>query len=337
MSGPIIDAANAINAKTSPAISRFAKLVAAKLEPPVTPAGKLIGFATGYPSGSSFDTQHDPATYVTTAKGLGANVLRFDADNDLAGFTARLQTLEAAGMKAVVIPAFLTGPATYAARCVALVNAARQHPGVVAYWELGNELNLAGPRLTPSLYVPWHRAAAAAIRQIDPAAKILTQGLAAWGQYGTQAGGGIDMVAYLEQCLTVDTSFGDWFAAVACHPYHYDAGDDVSQLEDQASPYSGVGAALSHQHSLLQVLDAHPSTAGKPLFFTEVGVDTIDVAETVQADYVGWLVDLVQAHPRLLGLGVYSLFNRPELTGREAYFGVDGKPAAAAFKTAVAA
>jgi polysaccharide biosynthesis protein PslG len=140
-------------------------------------------------------------------------------------------------------------------------NAARRYKGQgVRTWEVWNEPNLPaswGPAPNPGRYVTLLRAAAPAIKAVDPGALVMTGGLGVTYSEGQR----ISAADFLAGVY--DAGGRGYFDAVAHHPYSYPA--EPSSTQD----WSGWAQMLQ----VRKVMVSH-GDSGKPLWATEFGAPT---------------------------------------------------------------
>lgn len=239
-----------------------------------------LGFSAGELDGMSAP---DVAKTLDRYQAAGGSVIRFDipwsgiqpsnaASFNWASPDATVAALRARGLVALPIltytpawarPAGCTdrscGPAdaqqfaTYAAAVVA-----RYAPQGVKNWEIWNEENTGwGPRPDVAAYGRLLAATSRAIHAVDPTATVLVGGLAPAASDGRNISPQ-DFVSGL-----YSRGFGDWFDAVAMHPYSFPA------LPGEGQAWSGWSQMLA----VHDVMVAHGDT-GKPVWATEFGAPT---------------------------------------------------------------
>ena len=152
-----------------------------------------------------------------------------------------------------------TDVATFAAFAGA---AAQRYRGTVEAWEVWNEPNLPdfwAPRPDPAAYTALLVPAAAAVRAADPAATLLTGGLAP----AVSDGGGIAPADFLEAVYAAGG--GGAVDAVGVHPYSYPA------LPDDL--WTGGWNSFVRLPEVHAVMERH-GDAAKPVWLTEFGAPT---------------------------------------------------------------
>src|SRR5262249_29565776 len=157
----------------------------------MSPVGPEYGFSSG--AGPGTVTTFGRSTldrYFTTARSIGATVVRLDAWRADRALARRVGRAQAAGLHVEVIISLRGGtpPAKYERTCRTI--AATYRPRGVMRFEMGNEPNLrttyhANP--TPKLWARQQLVCARAIRSAARDAHIVTGGLAGWGRYGSAA------------------------------------------------------------------------------------------------------------------------------------------------------
>jgi hypothetical protein len=136
-----------------------------------------------------------------------------------------------------------------------LTHIAQHYKGKVAAYEVWNEMDLSGQPtsifIPPQTYGPLLLAAAKAVRQADPAAKVISGGLA-----------GNDPVSYMRQ---VKASIGNNLPidGIGFHPY--------GKTPPNSTPFGWQANTLG------PALRTLSSTFGLPVWITEFGVPRVDV------------------------------------------------------------
>jgi hypothetical protein len=156
-------------------------------------------------------------------------------------------------------PASATQYATWAADV-----AARYGPLGVASFEIWNEPNNVSfwqPGANAAAYTADLVAAYAAIKKVDPAAYVVSGGLAP----ETTGGGSINAVTFLQQ-MYADGAKGS-FNAVGYHPYSYPA------LPNTYEAWSGWSQMSATTSSIRSVMTSNGDSA-KQVWITEVGAPT---------------------------------------------------------------
>ena len=150
-----------------------------------------------------------------------------------------------------------------------------QHP--LVWYELWNEPYYADVNRIPGVYARLVRAATAAGRAANPAARFL---LEAVDYYQTSAGGRADWIAGMH---TAVANLGKYFDGVAVHPYGGDPAISAPQVSAGGAPANRIAQVRSEL-----VADGY---ADKPLWVTEIGWSTcsgadVCVSEAQQATYL---------------------------------------------------
>jgi polysaccharide biosynthesis protein PslG len=209
-----------------------------------------------------------------------------------------------------------THPADFARFAGAV--AARYGPMGVHHWEIWNEPNLSvfwHPAPDAAAYAALLEAAAPAIRAQDPAAFIVSGGLAPAPDDGTE----IAPVTFLQALYAHGA--GPSFDAVGHHPYTYPA--DITVQE----PWSAWHQMAGTEVSLRSVMAANGDEA-KRIWMTEFGAPTggdpkTQVSEAAQALLVGEAYAAAAALPWAGPLFWYSYRDRGTAPDdRENFFGL---------------
>ncbi len=301
---------------------------------------------------------------VDRCMALGVQWVRFDFDWSViqpepdawhfAGHDAAVDALRAAGIQVLGIIDYSppwarrggapskfhppSDPKRYARFAATL--AARYAPRGVHAWEIWNEPNLGqfwAPAPDPAAYAALLGAACPAIREADPAAIVITGGLAQAGP-GATSMRAIDFLAGVYRQRA-----GGCFDAVGNHPYSSPAMPD--------GPGSSNWRKMSEGRNSMRELMTSNGDAHKPIWITEFGAPTegVDrwgtvVREEAQAEMLQQAYRAAAAAPWSGPVFWYNLqdFCPPDRTrSAECYYGLlrhDGteKPAAAAYRQAPA-
>ena len=218
-------------------------------------------------------------------------------------------------------------PATYATYAAAV--AARYAPQGVTMFEIWNEPNNAGfwsPKPSAAAYTADLKAAYASIKRVDPAALILSAGLAPEVNDGTN----INAITFLKS-MYADGAKGS-FDAVAYHPYSYPA------LPDSYQSWSGWSQMSQTSPSIRSVMISN-GAAAKQIWITEVGAPSSGpdgVGQQGEADDLTQAIAAANATSWIAGLYLYSWQDEgTDPTNDENWFGL--LTAAGAPKTAYTA
>jgi hypothetical protein len=151
--------------------------------------------------------------------------------------------------------------------------------GVHAY-EIWNEPNIPlfwSPRPDPARYAQLLKLAYAAVKSVDPGAKVLTGGLSPHGSYGQIDGEGMNPLTFLERMYAAGAARS--FDALAWHPFNFPYGFSFAKW----SAWSQMTRTTPSARSILR---AHGDGA-KKIWATEFGFPTgstsRDVTEAKQA------------------------------------------------------
>lgn len=313
--------------------------------------GPEFGFSSG--AGPGTVTTFGRSTldrYFTTARSVGATVVRLDAWRADRALAVRVGRAQAAGLHVELIISLrgATPPATYARTCRTI--AATYRPRGVLRFELGNEPNLrstyhANP--APKLWARQQLACSRAIRAAARDAHIVTGGLAAWGRYGSVAadGSAINPLTFLQRAYAAGLRKAP-IDAIGWHPYSFrtnGSASDMLSTEQATSAWAQMAWTTPSVRSLMAAngdtdLRIDATEWGAP---TNTGAFTAGVAEDEQAKLIGMGIAAWKTYPWHGDLLVYSWLDRgSSSTSREDHFGLlrpdfSPKPGAAAFQAAV--
>jgi hypothetical protein len=157
----------------------------------------------------------------------------------------------------------------------------REHPGLSAepihWFELWNEPYVAQGNRSPALYAEMVKDAVTAARRVSPAAQFLIEGIT----FFTPVGGGV-MQDWINGMYAAVPNLGEYFDAMAIHPYGGDPG-----LADSSDPDTDPRDEVEQAHADLVAR----GDGDKPLWVTEIGWSTcsdpsICVTQTQQAQYL---------------------------------------------------
>jgi polysaccharide biosynthesis protein PslG len=188
-------------------------------------------------------------------------------------------------------------PALYAVFAAAV--ATRYAPQGVTMFEIWNEPNNKGfwsPKPSPAAYTADLKAAYASIKRVDPAALILSAGLAPEVNDGTD----INAITFLKS-MYADGAKGS-FDAVAYHPYSYPA------LPNSYQSWSGWSQMSQTNPSIRSVMISN-GDAAKQIWITEVGAPSSGpdgVGQQGQAEDLTQAIANANATPWIAGLYLYS-------------------------------
>jgi polysaccharide biosynthesis protein PslG len=221
-------------------------------------------------------------------------------------------------------PASAAQFATYAAAV-----AARYAPQGVTMFEIWNEPNNAGfwsPKPSPAAYTADLKAAYASIKAADPAALVLSAGLAPETNDGTN----INAITFLKD-MYADGAKGS-FDALAYHPYSYPA------LPNSYQSWSGWSQMSQTNPSIRSVMTSN-GDAAKQVWITEVGAPTSGpdgVGQQGEADDLTQAIASTNSTSWIAGLYMYSWQDEgTDTTNDENWFGL--VTAAGVHKTAYTA
>lgn len=177
--------------------------------------------------------------------------------------------------------------------------AARYAPTGVRTFEIWNEPNNAGfwsPKPSAAAYTADLKAAYASIKHADPAALVLSAGLAPEVNDGTN----VNAITFFKS-MYADGAKGS-FDAVAYHPYSYPA------LPNSYQSWSGWSQMSQTNPSIRSVMISN-GDAAKQVWITEVGAPTSGpdgVGQQGQADDLSQAIANTNATPWIAGLYFYS-------------------------------
>jgi polysaccharide biosynthesis protein PslG len=295
------------------------------------------------------------ATELAAMKAMGVTSIRLDADWGGVQYAGRtsfswtaldqvVASVRAAGMTVDLIidgcPAWAAkagtsgdvspppaSPAAFATFAAAV--AARYAPQGVTMFEIWNEPNNAGfwsPKPSAAAYTADLKAAYASIKHADPAALVLSAGLAPEVNDGTN----INAITFLKS-MYADGAKGS-FDAVAYHPYSYPA------LPSSYQSWSGWSQMSQTNPSIRSVMISN-GDAAKQVWITEVGAPTSGpdgVGQQGQADDLTQAIASTNSTSWIAGLYFYSWQDEgTDPANDENWFGM--VTAAGAHKTAYAA
>jgi hypothetical protein len=190
-----------------------------------------------------------------------------------------------------------------------------QHP--LVWYELWNEPYYADVNRNPGVYARLVRAATAAGRAANPAARFLAEAV---DYYQTLAGGRADWIAGMHAAMP---DLGRYFDAVAVHPY---GGDPAI-----SAPPGSAGGAPAHRIAQVRRELVADGYGNKPVWVTEIGWSTcsgadVCVSEAQQATYLQTFLKLADTTWRsyVRAVFVYDLRDvAPNpVDDREAWFGL---------------
>ncbi len=284
----------------------------------VPPTTRQVGISTGAGTGTpSSLTASALDAYYESVKAVCGQAVRFDCRGLTAQFDLAVKAALVHGLNVLVV--FPDDP-TLAGPC-----AAKYVPVGVLDYETGNEPNIHS--VTPAQFLSWNNTAYAAIKKVSTDTKVISAGLSPYGAYGAATGGDVNPVTYLEQTLNQGKLLFDQFG---WHPYNFwqDALGPQMLAYEIWSAWSQMAATPV---SALSLLKAH----GLPekIAVTEFGAPTYSgaVTQQAQADLITLGVPDLKGRSYIGDIYLYSLRDRPELSPDQAHFGIEGKPAAAAF------
>ena len=201
--------------------------------------------------------------------------------------------------------------------------AARYAPVGVTDFEIWNEPNNVAfwqPAPNPAAYTALLRAAYASIKAADPAAFVITGGLAPESDDGTN----LNAITFLTD-MYADGAKGS-FDALGYHPYSYPA------LPNTFEFWSGWSQMSQTPTSIEGVLSAN-GDSGKPLWLTEVGAPTSGpggVGLAAQAEELTQAIADAKATSSVGALYIYTYEDSgSDPTTNEDWFGLlnaDGSP-----------
>ena len=229
--------------------------------------------------------------------------------------------------------------------------ASRYAPRGVHSWEIWNEPNTGGawmPAPDPAAYAALVRAAAPAIKGADPAATVISGGLA------PAATGGGD-IAQLDFLSGFARAGGLGLVdAVGYHPYsspvpstYYDPGNAWQQMANTPTSLQSALAAFGKPGMKVWATEYGAPTNGPGVAATatdyRLSQSPDHVDEALQAEMATQSVQLAKSSPLLAALFWYTQTDTgTDVSNRENFFGLrrfDGsaKPAYEAFRQAIAA
>lgn len=185
-------------------------------------------------------------------------------------------------------------------------------------WNRGQDMPLGTPRGEPEQYVALLEQVYPKVKEAYPKTTVLGGSMEGIGRFNDWTRKALDagMLQYLD--------------GLSFHPYVY------WMSRANRVPERGM---LGLIEELEQLLAQYPKGSEVPLYVTEIGWPTHDAREGVslrqQADYISRALFLLRANPRVRGVWVHTLTDRPgEAEDMEAHFGLlfpDGSPKPAWF------
>ncbi|MCV7015270.1 beta-galactosidase [Mycolicibacterium madagascariense] len=174
-----------------------------------------------------------------------------------------------------ILGAGTPNPTDYAAF---LTQVAERYGNEISAYEIWNEPNSVASYdpIDPATYTALLKAGYTAIKAVDPSASVIAAGLGSVVSFGNLT---LDPVTFVQEMLADGAS--GYFDALAFHPYE-------TSLEFSA----GAGVANSPL-TQIEAIEAMLVAAGDPtkIWITEYGVQTSDVSQQTQANYIQDLID----------------------------------------------
>jgi hypothetical protein len=194
-------------------------------------------------------------------------------------------------------------PAAFAAWAAAV--AARYGPEGAKYFEIGNEPNTQGswePGPNPAAYTAELKASYAAIKAVDPAAVVLSGGLAP--AYDTSTS--YSPVTFLKDMYAAGAKGS--FDGLGDHPYSFPAAPDTYET------WSAWSQMAQTSTSLRSVMTANGDSA-KKIWITEYGAPTLGSDAVSTAEQSAELVQAINQVQKLSYIGSFYLYTWQDMVG----------------------